>query len=130
MRVKAKRIKDKKTGKEIVIAKDGRTMHENSLKNWDMTKPKNGFDKHPENINRTGQNRNPITVVREKLTQVLTETYWGVNKDNEQTVMLILKDAVEQYFACDDARQKQEWFKMLVGSIDSHKQTTNRTPIQ
>ena len=121
MKSKAKRIKDPETGKEIVIAKDGRRMNPNSLKNMTPGSDGNGFDKHPENINRNGANRNPITVVREKLTEVLNQEYWGVNENNEQTVMLIIKDAVNQYFNTDDERIKQEWFKILVGPIDAQK---------
>ncbi len=67
MRVKAKRIKDKKAGKEIVIAKDGRTMHPNSLVNMGAG---NGFDKHPENINRTAAQAKQ-KVFREQLIEVL-----------------------------------------------------------
>ena len=134
MKSKAKRIKDPETGKEIVIAKDGRRMNPNSLKNMTPGSDGNGFDKHPENINRNGAPRNPIVVVKEKLTEILDQEYWGINENNEKTVMLMIKDAVDQYFNCDDTIQKREWYKMLIGPIDSQKsndqQNTNTITAQ
>ena len=53
--------------------------------------------------------------------KVLNQEYWGLNKNNEQTVMLIIKDAVNEYFKAKNTREKQEWYKMLIGSIDTQK---------
>lgn len=113
---KAQRIKDKETDQEIVTAKDGRKMHPNSLKNM---QPNDQIWKPGESGNPKGRPKNPILVVKEKLAEVLNQEYWGVNGNNEQTVMLILKDAIDEYFTCSNPIDKREWYRMLIGSIET-----------
>lgn len=110
-------MRTKKEDKKVVYGKDGRVMHKNSLDNISDTS--NGFQKHPENINKAGRPRNPVLIAREKLAELLEDEYWLDNKEKEQTVILILKDAIEQYLTSENIREKQEWYKLLIGSSDN-----------
>ncbi len=92
-------------------------MHENSLAN--ITDTSSGFQKHPENINKEGRPRNPVIIAREKLAELLEDEYWRDNEKKEKTVVLILKDAIEQYLTSENTREKQEWYKLIIGSSDN-----------
>ena len=92
-------------------------MHKNSLAN--IIDTSKGFQKHPENINKEGRPRNPVVIAREKLAELLEDEYWLDNKEKEKTVVLILKDAIEQYLTSKNTREKQEWYKLIIGSSDN-----------
>jgi len=100
-----------------VYGKDGRLMHKNSLAN--IIDTSKGFQKHPENINKEGRPKNPVIIAREKLAELLEDEYWLDNKEKEKTVVLILKDAIEQYLTSENTREKQEWYKLIIGSSDN-----------
>lgn len=111
--MKAKRIKDKNT----VKAKDGRTMHKNSLVN--IEKGETTRWKPGQSGNPNGRPRNPVLLAKEQLSKILDTEYWNDNKEKEKTVTVMLKHAIEDYLACTDTEDKQSWYRLLVGSSDS-----------
>ena len=106
----------KKEDKKI-YGKDGRLMHKNSLAN--IIDTSKGFQKHPENINKEGRPKNPVIIARQELAELLEDEYWQHNEKKEKTVVLILKDAIEQYLTSENTREKQEWYKLIIGSSDN-----------
>ena len=123
--MKAKRIKDAKTGKEIVIAKDGREMAESSLANIN---PANGFQKHPENINRTGlQAKNKI--FREQLIDVLNEPV--SKKDKRTKLIAVCEKIVDTMLNAQTEHTVKQLGELLLGHIDGkildQQQNTNAT---
>ena len=78
--MKAKRIKDPETGKEIVIAKDGRTMNPSSLSNIENREPP---WKPGQSGNPNGRPKNPVILAREQLSEILDNEYWNDNKEKK-----------------------------------------------
>ena len=116
--MKAKRIKDK-DGKEIVIAKDGRRMNPNSLKNM---KSENGFQKHPENINADG--RNQFTEAK-PLKDALIETLKTPMPGNEKKQKLIgvCEKIIDTLLNTDNEHTVRQLGELLLGHIDGKIET-------
>lgn len=112
-------VTDKNKNQPVKYGRDGRRMHPKSLKN--VEDKSNGLQAHPENINRNGRPPDPIEVVRHRLSNIFQEPYWEKNKKNEETVVLILKDAIESYFKEKDTTKKQRWYDLIVGGSTSGK---------
>lgn len=116
--MKAKRIKDKH-GKETVIAKDGRIMSPNSLKNM---KPGNGFEKHPENINPDGKNQfTERKLLRDALVETLKAPMPG--DERKQKLIGVCEKIIDTLLNTDNEHTVRQLGELLLGHVDGKVET-------
>jgi len=115
----AKRIKDPETGKEIVIGKDNRVMHENSLNNFDNeNNPHQWQPGQSGNVN--GGPKSADKIFKAELMELLQEPYWK-DKDKKQKKALIkqvLEKAIDKYMKTDNDNTFLRLLDLFVCSTD------------
>jgi len=98
-----------------VIAKDGRTMHPNSMANMDDKS--HGFQEHPENRITNGATK-PDKLFRKELLEIL---YKPVSKKDKRTQMLaICQKIVDTLLSTTQEQHVKALSELLIGSIDGN----------
>ncbi len=98
--------------------------HPNSLANLAKGNPPwKAGDPSP---NPAGRPRDPILIVKERLFKIFTEPHWAKNAKSEETIVLILKHAVDSYIKETDSLKKQGWYNLLVGGSASARKESEQ----
>jgi len=125
---KAKRIKDK-DGKEIVIAKDGRTMHENSLANFEGTQEQ---WQPGQSGNLNGRPKSADKLFKVELVELMQGPDWNDKSKKEKKTLVknVWKKAIDKYMTTDNDNTFLRLLELFVGSTDGKvidQQSNNNT---
>lgn len=123
MAKKAYKIKDKETGAEVTIGRDGRKMHPTSLKNVDNTNNPHKW-KPGESGNINGGPKSADKLFKQELIELMKGEDWTKKSKEEQTILVknVWKKAIDKYMTTDNDNTFLRLLELFVGSTDGKAQ--------